>query len=377
MSEPVPFHLDIPEAELDELRSRLRAARWPERELVADWSQGTPLSWVQEMCAYWADGYDWRRCEARLNGLGQHVVHVDGHDIHALHVESPSPHAVPLVLTHGWPGSVVEFLDVIGPLTDPAAHGGDPADAFHVVVPSLPGYGLSSKPTSVGTGTARIADLWVELMASFGYDRFGAQGGDWGAVVTTCLGAQHPDRLIGIHLNMPLGRRDREVTDLTEAEQRALAEGAEHREWGTGYSKQQSTRPQTIGYSLVDSPVGLAGWILEKFHAWTDCGGHPENVLTKDQLLDNLMLYWLPATGASAARLYWESFRQIGRGQVAVPTGCSLFPHEIARPSRRWAEVNYSNIVYWNELDRGGHFAAFEQPTTFVDEVRAAFRLMR
>ncbi len=372
-----PFPIAVPESDLDGLRARLALARWPEREVVDDWSQGTPLTWLQEMCAYWADGYDWRRCEAALNSWGSCRVEVGGLGIHTLHVRSPQPDAVPLVLTHGWPGSVVEFAKVIGPLADPAAHGGDPADAFHVVVPSLPGYGFSDKPTAPGIGVERIADLWAELMTALGYDRFVAQGGDWGAVVTTRLGVQHPDRLLGLHVNMPLGRPNLELGELTEMEQQSLAASAQHQQWGTGYSQEQSTRPQTIGYSLVDSPVGLAGWILEKFHAWTDCDGHPENVLTKDDLLDNVMLYWLTSTGASAARLYWESFRRIGQGEVDVPTGCSVFPHEIFRPSRRWAEATYSNIVYWNEPRKGGHFAAFEQPEIFVDEVRAAARFMR
>ena len=372
-----PFPIDVSQAQLDDLRARLTMARWPEKEVVDDWSQGAPLAWVQEVCAHWADGYDWRRCEQALNGWGSSRVEVGGLGIHVLHVPSPNPDAVPIVLTHGWPGSVIEFAKVIGPLSDPAAHGGDPADAFHVIVPSLPGYGFSDKPTAPGTGVERIADLWAEVMTALGYDRFAAQGGDWGAVVTTRLGAQHPDRLIGIHVNMPLGRPNLEVGELTEFEQKSLADSAEHAQWGMGYSTEQSTRPQTIGYSLVDSPVGLAGWILEKFHAWTDCDGHPENVLTKDELIDNLMLYWLPAAGASAARLYWESFRTIARGEVDVPTACSVFPREIFRPSRRWAEATYRNIVYWNEPTKGGHFAAFEQPATFVDEMRSAFRPVR
>ena len=372
------FKIDVPDAELDDLRDRLRRTRWPERETVDDWSQGIPLAYVQELCAYWADDYDWRAREARLNSFAQVRTEIDGLGVHLLHVRSPHDDALPLVLTHGWPGSVVEFLDVIGPLTDPTAHGGVASDAFHVVCPSLPGYGFSDRPTTTGWDVERIGAAWAELMARLGYDRYGAQGGDWGAMVTTSVGQQDPDHVVGIHLNMPVATPDPETFgELTEFEQRSLADLGVHREWGTGYSKQQSTRPQTLGYGLVDSPVAQCAWIVEKFWAWTDNDGHPEDALTRDQMLDNVMLYWLTRTGASSARLYWESFRTPRLGPVDVPTGCSIFPKEIIRMSRRWIEKRFTDVRYYHEVERGGHFAAFEQPQLFVDEVRAFFRLVR
>ncbi len=274
---------------------------------------------------------------------------------------------------------MVEFGKVIGPLTDPERHGGDPADAFHLVCPSLPGYGFSAKPDRPGWGVAHIADAWAELMGRLGYQRYAAQGGDWGSTVTTALAIGHPEQLAGIHLNMPVTFPDRAARgdDLTEREQGALASLAHYEKEDSGYSKQQSTRPQTIGYGLVDSPALLCAWIVEKFWSWTDCDGDPATVLTRDEMLDNIMLYWLPGTGASAARLYWESFRKPLPGPVTVPVGCSIFPKEIFRPSRRWAEQRFPQLHYWNELDKGGHFAAFEQPETFVSEVRAAFRPLR
>ena len=339
----------------------------------------------RELCRYWADDYDWRATEGRLNGLGQFRTELDGLGIHFLHVRSPSPGALPLVLTHGWPGSVVEFLKVIGPLTDPVGHGGEAADAFHVVCPSLPGYGFSDKPARPGWGVERIAAAWAALMARLGYDRYGAQGSDWGTSVSVSLAQQDPGHVAGIHLTPPLAPPDpATLGDLTEAERAALADLEEAGDWESGYSQEQATRPQTVGYGLVDSPAALCAWIIEKFRSWTDCDGHPENVLTRDELLDNLMLYWLPATGASAGRLYWESIRQVNRvlagpvtDRVEAPTGCSIFPKELQRPSRRWAEQRFVDIRYWNEPPRGGHFAAFEQPELFVEEVRAFFRLVR
>jgi pimeloyl-ACP methyl ester carboxylesterase len=380
-----PFRIDVPDAELDDLRQRLDVASWPERETVDDWSQGVPLDYMKELCAYWATGYDWRATEARLNGLPQFRAEIDGLGIHLLHVRSPHPDALPLVITHGWPGSIVEFLKVIGPLTDPAAHGGDPADAFHVVCPSLPGYGFSDKPQRTGWGVERIAAAWAELMARLGYERYGAQGSDWGTSISARIGQSDPEHVVGIHLTPPLAPPDPATfDDLTDRERGALASLQHAAEWESGYSMEHSTRPQTIGYALADSPVALAAWIIEKFRAWTDCDGHPENVLTRDELLDNLMLYWLPRTGASSARLYWESLKQVNeliagpvRDLVEAPTGCSIFPKELQRPSRRWAEQRFSDIRHWNELDRGGHFAAFEQPALFVDEVRSFFRLVR
>ena len=371
-----PYRIDVADAELDDLRDRLARTRWPEAETVDDWSQGLPLAYLQELCATWSSSYDWRATEARLNAFPQFRTTIDGLGIHFLHVRSPEPDALPLVMTHGWPGSIVEFHKVIGPLTDPAAHGGDPADAFHVVCPSLPGYGFSDKPTTTGWTTRRIALAWAELMSRLGYERYGAQGGDWGAAVTSGIGWSDPEHLAGIHLNMPIAAPDLSQP-LTESEQQALADAGEHSKWGTGYSKQQSTRPQTLGYGLVDSPAAQAAWIIEKFWAWTDSDGHPENVLTRTELLDNVMLYWLPGTGASSARLYWESFRDFDMTPIEVPVGCSVFPREIFRPSRRWVEARCSDIRYWNEPAKGGHFAAFEQPEIFVDEIRACFRVMR
>jgi len=373
-----PFRIAATDAQLDDLRRRLQATRWPEAETVDDWSQGIPLSYLRDVCAYWAEKYDWRAREARLNAFPQFKTSIDDVGIHFLHVRSPHEDALPLVITHGWPGSVVEFHKVIGPLTDPTAHGGNASDAFHVVAPSLPGYGFSDKPTTTGWGVPKIGAAWAELMPRLGYDKYVAQGGDWGAMVTTAIGIQDPENCLGIHLNMPIAMPDPEtMANLTEAEQQALAAIQHYQEWDSGYSKQQSTRPQSLGYGLVDSPAGQAGWILEKFWSWTDCEGHPENVLSRDELLDNVMMYWLEGNGASSARLYWESFRTPSTDQVHVPTACSIFPKEILRTSRRWAEKRFKNLVHWNELSKGGHFAAFEQPETFVDEVRAGFRHAR
>ena len=379
MPAPEPFEIRASDEELDELRRRLKATRWPDAETVDDWSQGIPLGYLQEVCEHWADKYDWRAREASLNAHPQFRMPVQGLGIHFIHVRSPEQNALPLVMTHGWPGSIVEFQKVIGPLTDPAAHGGDPADAFHLVCPSLPGYGFSDKPTSTGMGVHKIAELWSELMQGLGYDRYLAQGGDWGSMVTSWIGIQDPEHCAGIHLNMPIVPPDPDtMDDLTELEQAALAGMQHYQDKDSGYSKQQSTRPQTLGYGLADSPAGQAGWILEKFWAWTDCDGHPENALGRDELLDNVMLYWLPRTGSSSARLYWESFSGPPMDPVAVPVGCSIFPKEIFRSSKRWAEKHFGDkLVYWNTLEKGGHFAAFEQPEIFVQEVRAAFRHAR
>jgi pimeloyl-ACP methyl ester carboxylesterase len=380
-----PFRIDVPEQDLAELRTRLRSARWPERQTVGDWSQGVPLDYLRELCDYWAEQYDWRATEARLNEFAQFRTEIDGLGIHFLHVRSPEPGATPLVLTHGWPGSIVEFGKVIDPLTNPAAHGGDPEDAFHVVCPSLPGYGFSDRPAEQGWGIARIAGAWTVLMGRLGYERFGAAGGDWGTSISTEIARLAPERLAGIHLMPPLAPPDPDTFEsLTDRERAALQSLKQAAEWESGYSRVHATRPQTVGYGLVDSPVALCAWIIEKFWSWTDCDGHPENALSRDELLDNLMLYWLPGTGASSARLYWESIRQVDEwisgsvtGTIDVPTGCSIFPKEIQRPSRRWAEKRFTDIRYWNEPPRGGHFAAFEQPNQFVADIRAFFRTVR
>jgi pimeloyl-ACP methyl ester carboxylesterase len=381
----IPIRIAVPDADLADLRARLNRTRWPEPETVDDWSQGVPLAYLRDLCRYWARQYDWRATEARLNALPQYRTEIDGLGIHFLHVRSPHPDALPLIITHGWPGSVIEFLKVIGPLTDPVAHGGDPADAFDVVCPSLPGYGLSDKPAGPGWGVERIAAAWAVLMARLGYERYGAQGGDWGTSVTTSLGQQDAVHLAGIHLTPPIAAPDPDTfDDLTETEQAALA-ALEHAQAAeSGYSAEMATKPQTVGYGLVDSPAALCAWIVEKFRTWTDCDGDIGNVLTRDEILDDVTLYWLTGTGASSGRLYWESFAQVSdwfsrttTDTVDVPTGASIFPKEIPRPSRRWAAKRYTDIRHWHELDRGGHFAAFEQPDLYVDELRTFFRLVR
>lgn len=373
-----PFRIETSDAALDDLRQRLANTRWPEAETVSDWSQGIPLDYMQEVCSYWARQYDWRATEARINALPQFKTAIDGLDIHFLHIRSPHAAALPLLMTHGWPGSIMEFQSVIAPLTDPVAHGGAGSDAFHLVLPSLPGFGFSAKPAKSGWNVDAIAAAWVKLMQRLGYQRYAAQGGDWGSPITLAVGTQDREHCLGIHTTMPIVAPDpATMDDLTDQERDALA-GREHYDAKEiAYALQQSTRPQTLGYSLVDSPAGQAAWILEKFYAWTDCDGHPENVVSRDQLLDNVMMYWLPGTAASSGRLYWESFRRGGLPPIDVASGCSMFPKEIVRSSRRWVEKRFTKLIYWNELDRGGHFAALEQPELFVDEVRACFRLMR
>ena len=372
-----PFTVAIPDAALADLRYRLDATRWPERETVDDWSQGIPLAYVQDLCRYWSASYNWRAREAQLNRFPQFTTTLDGLRIHFIHARSPHPDARPLVITHGWPGSVAEFQKVIGPLADPTAYGGNASDAFHVVCPTLPGYGFSDKPSRTGWGADRISDAWNALMLRLGYAHYFAQGGDWGALVTTQIGLRHAGPCLGIHINMPIVTPDPDtMTSLTEAEKSALAGMQHYQQWDSGYSKQQSTRPQTLGYALADSPVGQLAWIVEKFWAWTDCNGHPENVLTRDELLDNVMLYWLTNSAASSARLYWESFNKVSRDPIAVAAGISVFPKEIFRSSRRWAEKRFRNLIYWNELSAGGHFAAFEQPEVFVRELRSCFESM-
>jgi pimeloyl-ACP methyl ester carboxylesterase len=377
----IPFRIDIPDAELTDLTDRLRRTRWPDPEPVGDWSQGVPLAYLRELCEYWATEYDWRATERRLNAFPQYRTEIDGIGIHFLHVRSPHENALPLVLTHGWPGSVLEFEKAIGPLTQPA----DPADAFHVVVPSLPGYGFSDRPTEPGWTVQRIAGAWRELMARLGYHRYGAQGSDWGTSVTTSMGQQDTGQLVGIHLMPPIAAPDPATFgDLTPGERAAIADLRHAQAHESGYAEVMTTKPQTVGYALTDSPAGLCAWILEKFASWTDSGGRPETVLTRDEMLDDITLYWLTRTATSSARLYWESFREVGEwfskatsDTVSVPTGCSIFPKEMPRPSRRWAANRYTDIRYWGEPDRGGHFAAFEQPRLFVEEVRAFFRLVR
>jgi pimeloyl-ACP methyl ester carboxylesterase len=375
MPEVRPFRIDVPGEVLDDLRARLAGTRWPEAECVDDWSQGMPLAYTRELAAYWADGYDWRSREAALNRFDQFVTEIDGLDIHFVHQRSRHDDALPLVITHGWPGSIVEFHKVIEPLVNPAS--GRPEDAFHVVCPALPGYGFSGKPTRAGWGVEKIAQAWQTLMGRLSYDRYGAQGGDWGAAVTTQMG-RNGGHCVAIHLNMPIAPTLVEPgADPTPDEQRAIAALAHYRDWDSGYSTQQSTRPQTLGYGLVDSPVGQLAWIIEKFWSWMDCDSHPENVLSRDELLDNVMLYWATGAGASSARLYWESFKRFGAGgRVQIPTGVAAFPKEILPTPRHWCEAVY-NITHWSTMPRGGHFAAFEQPDLFVDDIRAFFATVR
>jgi pimeloyl-ACP methyl ester carboxylesterase len=383
------FHVDFPDEAVTDLRRRLAATRWPSRELVADRSQGVQLATIQELARYWATDYDWRRCEARLNALPQFKTQIDGVEIHFIHVRSPHAAALPLIMTHGWPGSVIELLEAVGPLTDPTAHGGRAEDAFDLVLPSLPGYGLSGEPTEVGWDPGRVARAWAVLMHRLGYTRYVAQGGDVGASVTDAMGRQAPQGLLGIHTNLL-------VTALAgpqpaESEQERAAQGAlaTFRASGFGYFLEQATRPQTIGYALLDSPVALAAWMLdhdtdayEKIsRAFID--GQPSGGLTRDHVLDNITLYWLTGTGASAARSYWESGRAqaLAAGQpppqVSIPVGFTTFPGEIFRAPRSWVEKGYPTLTYFNEVDKGGHFAAWEEPELFATEVRAAFSSLR
>ena len=365
-----PFRIAVPDAVLDDLRRRLRATRWPARETVPDWSQGVPLDHLREICRYWADGYDWRARERALNEIPQFRTRVDGLDLHLLHVRSASPHAVPLLLTHGWPGSVAEFAALIGPLTDPP----DPRDAFHVVCPSLPGFGFSAQPTEAGWGVPRIADAWAALMTRLGYDRFAAHGGDWGAIVTSKLGERHPDRLLAMHLTMPLARPAPEDADDPDPRAVAALTAREHYEHvGSGYARIQATRPQTLGYGLTDSPAGQAAWILEKYREWTDRAEPP---IDRDTLLDVVTIYWVTGSAASSARLYWESFRKDPLGPVAVPTAVAAFPKEIIRSAPGWAARRY-DLRRWTDMPRGGHFAALEQPGLLVADVREFLRGFR
>lgn len=369
-----PFHLNIPEEELTDLHRRLDHTRWPERETVADWSQGAPLEKVQALCHYWRHEYDWRRCESRLNGLGQFTTHIDGLDIYFLHVRSPHSDAIPLLLTHGWPGSVIEFLDLIEPLTNPTAHGGKASDAFHLVIPSLPGFGFSSKPTVAGMGVAQIAEIWIKLMDRLGYSDWVAQGGDWGSAVTTAIALAKPAACRAIHLNFVLAMpQEEDFADLTVAEQASLAHSAQYQSNYSGYANIQATRPQTLAYGLSDSPAGQAAWIYEKIQEWSQSDGDCEALLSRDRILDNIMLYWLTGTAGSSARLYWESFANFTPKPIEMPVGVSIFPGEFIRPSRRWAERLMPNIIHWGEPEQGGHFAAWEQPELFVKELRCCF----
>lgn len=373
-----PFKIDIPQAQLDDLKARLANTRWPNAEPVDDWSQGTPLNAVQALCEYWQHSYDWRRCERELNRYPQFTTEIDGLDIHFLHIRSPHDDAMPMIMTHGWPGSILEFMRVIEPLTNPTAHGGSASDAFHLVIPSLPGYGFSGKPTCTGWGLERIAKAWIALMGKLGYTKYVAQGGDWGSGVTSAIGYIKPPECLAIHVNMALAQPSAEdMETLTERDQKALADIKYYFDSDSGYAMIQKTRPQSLGYGLADSPAAQAAWIYEKFHRWTDNNGRPEDALTLKQMLDDISMYWLTNSGASSARLYWESFDSIFAEAMTIPCGISVFPKELFRPARQWAERIYQNLIHWNELEKGGHFAAFEQPELFVNEVRTCFASIR
>ena len=388
-----PFRIEVPQGEIDELRRRIDATRWPTRELVADRSQGVQLAAIQKLARYWTTEYDWRHCESRLNALPQFKTEIDGLDIHFIHVQSRHENALPLIMTHGWPGSVVELLETIGPLTDPTVHGGRAEDAFHLVLPSIPGYGFSDEPTELDWGPIRIGRAWGELMRRLGYKRYVAQGGDVGSQVTDKMGRLGLEGLIGIHTNLltpALGDAEALSQSPPSTEERAALDAlAEFHATGTGYFIEQATRPQTIGYALLDSPIALAAWMIDHdtdsyrkiAHAFLD--GHPSGNLTREHIVDNITLYWLTGSGASAARAYWEETQENNRtaGQaptpVSVPVGFTTFPGEIWRSPRSWVEKAYPNVIYFNEVDKGGHFAAWEEPDLFSEEVRAAFRSLR
>ncbi len=388
MTEIRPFRVEIPDEALTDLRNRVAATRWPDRETVTDQSQGVPLAKLQELVRYWGSDYDWRKAEATLNSLPQFKTEIDGLDIHFLHVRSPHSDALPLIMTHGWPGSVLELLKVVGPLTDPTAHGGRAEDAFHLVLPSMPGYGFSGKPRTSGWDPDHIARAWPELMARLGYQHYVSQGGDWGAVISDKMASQAPPGLIAIHINMPatvpqdvaraLADGDPAPAGLTDAEKTAFDQLAKLYAKGSGYSAMMVTRPQTLGYGLADSPAGLAAWFYDKFADWTYTGGEPERELTKDEMLDDISLYWLTNTATSSAQLYWENnANNFNAVDISLPAAVTVFPGEIYRAPRSWAESSYHNLIYFHEADKGGHFAAWEQPGVFAQEVRAAFSPLR
>jgi pimeloyl-ACP methyl ester carboxylesterase len=384
-----PFHVEFPEEALAELRDRIAAARWPSNELVADRSQGVQLRTLRELADYWENKYDWRKTEARLNALPQFTTEIDGVDVHFIHVESPHENALPLIITHGWPGSVIELLETVGPLTDPTAYGGQAEDAFHLVLPSLPGYGFSAEPAELGWNVGRVAQAWAELMHRLGYRRYVAQGGDVGAAVTDAMGRQAPEGLLGIHMNLLVTVLGGPQAAESEQERAAADQLATFRASGFGYFLEQATRPQTIGYALLDSPVAMAAWLLDHdsdsyykiSRAFVE--GQPSGNLTRDHILDNITLYWLTGTGASAARSYWEDALAGAQAAaqppppVSVPVGFTTFPGEIWRTPRSWAEASYPTLSYFNEVDKGGHFAAWEEPEIFSSELRASFKALR
>ncbi|MFC0540527.1 epoxide hydrolase family protein [Kutzneria chonburiensis] len=382
------FRVNVPQRDLDDLHKRLAMTKWPSRETVTDRDQGVQLDAMRSLVQYWQTRYDWRKLEAKLNALPQFITTIDGLDIHFLHVRSPHADALPMIITHGWPGSILEMLKVIGPLTDPTKHGGSAADAFHLVIPSMPGYGFSGKPTGTGWNPDRMARAWQTLMARLGYQHYVSQGGDWGSVVSDVLAKQKPPGLLGIHVNMPatvppeiariLQAGDPPPAGLAPDELAAFTKMNALYTRGSGYAGMMVTRPQTLGYSLADSPVGLAAWMYDKFADWTYSGGVPERSLTRDEMLDDISLYWLTGTANSASQLYYENnANNFNAVSIDVPAAITVFPGEIYQVPRSWAERAYHNLVYYNKVDRGGHFAAWEEPALFTSEVRAAFRFLR
>ena len=388
-----PFHINIPEAALVDLRQRVLATRWPDKETVADQSQGVQQAKIQELVHYWGTSYDWRKVEAKLNALPQFVTRIDGVDIQFVQVKSRHPNAMPLIITHGWPGSILELMKVIGPLTDPTAYGGRAEDAFDVVIPSMPGYGFSGKPLGTGWGPDRMGLAWDVLMKRLGYTRYVSQGGDWGSVVADAMGRQAPAGLLGIHVNMPatvpkdvakaLSNGEPAPAGLSQAEKAAFESLDSLYKKGGGYAAMMVTRPQTVGYGLADSPAGLAAWMYDKFASWTYSGGDAERSLTKDEMLDDITLYWLTNSATSSARLYWENnnnnFNAVEQrtGEISVPVAVTVFPGEIYRAPKTWTERSYRKLIYFHEVDKGGHFAAWEEPQIFAEEMRAAFRPLR
>ncbi|GAA4963241.1 epoxide hydrolase family protein [Actinoplanes utahensis] len=378
-----PYPIAVPEDELQDLLNRLAATRWPDRETVPDAGQGPQSERIRALCDHWATGYDWRRTERAINSFGSSRTVLDGIDVHFLHVRSAEPGAAPLLLCHGWPGSILEFRHLVGPLTDPVAHGGNAEDAFHLVIPSMPGFGFSGKPTTTGWNISQVADAWITLMRRLGYDDWFAQGGDWGAAVVEQITRTAPERCRGVHFNLPLVfPTPQEMSEATEVEQQMMARAQRYQTELDGYARVQATRPQTVGYSLADSPAGLAAWIYTLFQDVTDNDGDPETVIDRDEILDDIMLYWLPNAAASAARLYWEerqsSAEHTGsRPPNPVPAGFSIFPGEAVQASRRWIERRYETVLHYARLDRGGHFAALEQPDILTDQIRTTFRPLR
>lgn len=386
-----PFRAHAPQAALADLHRRLAATRWPDAETVGDRSQGVQLATLQRLVRYWATDYDWRKAEAKLNAYPQFLMNIDGLDIHFVHVRSPHPNALPLIMTHGWPGSVFELLNVIGPLTNPTAHGGTADDAFHLVIPSIPGFGYSQKPKDKGWNPDRVARAWDVLMKRLGYTRYVSQGGDWGAIISDALGRQAPEGLLGIHVNRierattvppdlakALRSGDPAPANLTPEEREVFEQTREFLNKGLGYASIMQTRPQTIGYGLADSPVGLAAWIYDKQADWVFTRGDPEKALSRGAILDNITLYWLTDTGASSGRIYWEAgAAQASTRPITIPVAVTIFPGEVYRPPKQWVERAYRNLTYYNRVDKGGHFAAWEEPELFSSELRSAFRSLR